>query len=115
MREIRLFVLTILVVTPVLVFSQADTQSASQNSSPQKQSKITGCLTKTKDNQYRLVDQKKITNMVISNGVDLESYVGQSVTLIGAQSAKPSTDTGTGRPMPTFRVREVQPGSGTCK
>jgi hypothetical protein len=53
--------------------------------------------------------------MVYSTTVHLDSYVGQSVTLIGNQSATPSTDTGTGRPMPHFVVLEVQPASGSCK
>src|SRR5262249_9868008 len=105
-----LFALTILVVAPTLAFSQTE-----HNPKTAKQATITGCLSKTKGNQYQLVDQKKVTNLLISDTVNLESYVGQSVTLIGNQSATPSTDTGTKRPTPTFRVREVQQASGTCK
>jgi hypothetical protein len=111
------FVLAILVIMPAFAFSQTDTPSPAQNSSHQsaKRKTITGCLTKAAHDTYRVVDQKGKTNMVYSTTVHLDSYVGQSVTLIGNQSATPSTDTGTGRPMPHFVVLEVQPASGSCK
>jgi hypothetical protein len=101
----RLFVLAILVVAPALAFSQSP-----------KQKTITGCLTSTgQPDEYRLVDKKGVTNLVYSTSVHLDSYVGQSVTLIGDQSATPSTDTGTARPKPHFKVVVVQPASGSCK
>jgi hypothetical protein len=104
----RLFVLAILVVAPVLAFSQSPKQKT--------HSKITGCLTSTgQPDEYRLVDEKGVTNLVYSGTVHLDSYVGQSVTLIGDQSAMPSTDTGTARPTPHFKVVKVQPASGNCK
>jgi hypothetical protein len=104
----RLFVLAILVVAPALVFSQAP--------EPKTRSKITGCLISTsQSHEYRLVDEKGVTNIVYSASLHLNSYVGQSVTLIGDQSATPSTDTGTARPMPHFKVVQVQPASGNCK
>ena len=104
----RLFALVILVVAPVLAFSQSP--------KPKTHSKITGCLTSTGDPEgYQLVDEKGITNLVYSATLHLDSYVGQSVTLIGDQSAMPSTDTGTARPMPHFRVLKVHPASGNCK
>lgn len=53
--------------------------------------------------------------MVDSTTVRLDSYIGRPVTLVGVQSATPSTDTGTARPMPHFKVLEVRPESGTCK
>ena len=116
----NLFVLAILVVMPAFAFSQTDTPNAAQNSKPQtaKHSTITGCLTSSEHHTYRLVDEKGQTNMVYSGKtvhLDLDSYVGKSVTLVGDQSATPSTDTGTGRPMPHFRVMEVRPASGNCK
>lgn len=107
MRD-KAFVLAILMVAPVLAFSQSP--------EPKTHSKITGCLTSTgQPHEYRLVDEKGVTNQVYSATVHLNSYVGQSVTLIGDQSATPSTDTGTGRPTPHFKVVKVQPGSGDCK
>ncbi len=103
-----LFVLAILVVTLAPAFSQSPKQKT--------HSKITGCLTSTgQPDEYRLVDKKGVTNLVYSTSVHLDSYVGQSVTLIGDQSATPSTDTGTARPKPHFKVVEVQPASGSCK
>ena len=112
-----LVVLIILVVTPGLAFSQ-NTQSP-PNSNPQSvipghRATITGCLTGEPDH-YRLKDQTGVTNMIYSTAVHLDSYVGQPVTLVGVQSATPSTDTGTARPMPHFKVLEVHPASGNCK
>lgn len=110
MRTIR-FVMAVVVAASTLAFSQAGTPST-QNG---KRSTITGCLTSSAHDTYRLVDQKGVTNMVYSTTVRLDSYVGQFVTLVGNQSAKPSRDEGTGKPMPHFVVLEVQPASGTCK
>jgi hypothetical protein len=111
--------LTILVFMAALAFSQTDTQNATQNSNRQTatsehRSTITGCLTGQPDH-YRLKDQNGVTNMLLSPTVQVDSYVGQFVTLVGIQSATPSTDTGTARPMPHFKVLEVHPASGKCK
>jgi hypothetical protein len=55
----RLLVLAILVVTPTFVFSQSPKQKT--------HSTITGCLTHTShSDDYRLVDEKGITNIIIS-------------------------------------------------
>ena len=104
----NLFVLAILVVTPAFTFGQT----------AKHKSTITGCLTSTtigKRKEYRLVDQKRNTNIAYSKTVDLAPYVGQSVTLVGDVSATPSADEGTREPMPVFLVFEVQPASGHCK
>ena len=116
----RLLVLIILVVTPGLAFSQSDTPSARNSNgqaapSGKTSGTITGCLTPAKHDTYRLVDENGVTNMVYSKTLSLDSYVGQFVSLVGNVSATPSTDTGTGRPMPHFKVTEVRPGSGSCK
>lgn len=108
------FLLTVMAVASVLAFGQAD---ANQNNKPAKQSKhetMTGCLT-GKIDEYRLKDEKGKTVLLYSNNINLESYVGQSVTVVGDQAATPSTDPGTGRPLPHFKVFEVHPGSGACK
>jgi hypothetical protein len=106
--RVRLLVLAIIVVAPVLAFSQSP--------KPKTHSKITGCLISAdQPHEYRLVDEKGITNQVYSGTLHLDSYVGQSVTLTGDQSATPSTDNGMGRPTPHFKVVKVQPASGDCK
>jgi hypothetical protein len=106
--RVRLFVVAIMVVAPVLAFSQSP--------KPKTHIKITGCLTSTgQPDAYRLVDEKGVTNEVYSTTVHLDSYVGQSVTLTGDQSATPSTDSGTANPTPHFKVVKVQPASGDCK
>jgi len=116
-----LFLLTILLVSAALCAAQSASQASGQQNSPpsSKQSNhvtITGCLTKNPHDEYDLVDQNGIHNLVYkSDKFDLDSYVGQSVTLVGDRSAIPSRDTGTARPMPHFRVRELRPGSGKCQ
>lgn len=106
--KLRMFMLTIMVVAPVFGFSQSP--------NPKPHQTITGCLMATKtSHEYRLVDEKGVANIVYSVKIHLDSYVGQSVTLVGNQSATPSTDEGTGRPAPHFKVVEVKPASGTCK
>jgi hypothetical protein len=91
--------LAILMVAPVLA----------QSPKSKTHQTITGCLTSTgSSHEYQLVDEKGVTNIVHSTTVHLNSYVGQSVSLVGDQSATPSTDTGTGRPMPRFKVVQLQ-------
>lgn len=112
--------LALLVAASALAFSQSDKPSPaeygdSQPAAHHKHNSITGCLTSSEHDTYRLVDQKGVTNMVYSSTVHLDSYVGQFVTLTGSQSATPSTDTGTGRPMPHFAVTAVHPATGQCK
>ena len=108
--KLRLFLLVILLVIPALVFGQSATPKKTT-----RQVTITGCLTKNSHGDYELVDQKGVHNLVYkSERVDLESHVGESVSLTGQQSAMPSTDTGTSRPMPHFVVEKLQQGSGKC-
>ena len=115
------FVLIMLLISSAFAFSQSSKPSAAENggtSQPaghHKHNSITGCLTSAEHDTFRLVDQKGVTNMVYSSTVHLDSYVGQFVTLTGSRSAMPSTDTGTGRPMPHFAVTGVQPATGQCK
>lgn len=110
-----LFVMMILSATPSVI-SQATSPSAandtySQNS--QRNLTITGCLTRNSHNKYELVDEKGVHNLLYGS-VPFDSYVGQSVTLVGARSTTPSTDTGTARPMPLFKVKELRPANGPC-
>ena len=106
----RLFLLVILLFIPALVFSQSATPKMTTHDVT-----ITGCLIKNSHGDYELVDQKGVHNLVYkSERVDLESHVGQSVSLTGEQSAMPSTDTGTPRPMPHFVVKKLRRGSGKC-
>ncbi|HKF02552.1 MAG TPA: hypothetical protein VKB49_09565 [Candidatus Sulfotelmatobacter sp.] len=116
----NLFVLALLAATSALAFGQSSKPSAAEDVDSQpvghhKHSSITGCLTSAEHDTFRLVDQKGVTNMVYSSTVHLDSYVGQFVRLTGSQSATPSTDTGTGRPMPHFAVTGVHPATGQCK
>jgi hypothetical protein len=119
MKE-SLFLLTILLVAPVLASSQTQNPSATQDSNRQtaqqrNQITITGCLTSRHHKEYQLVDEEGTTNLLYSPTVNLDSYVGQSVTLVGNRGASPGTDTGTSRPMPHFMVVEVRPAPGKCK
>jgi hypothetical protein len=107
---LRLFLLANLMVFPALVLSQ----SASPKMTTHYVT-ITGCLTKNAHGEYELVDQKGVHNLVYkSERVDLESYVGKSVSLTGEQSAMPSTDNGTSNSMPHFVVKKLEQGAGKC-
>jgi hypothetical protein len=97
-----------ILITPAISFSQSP--------KPQTHKTITGCLTSNgRPYEYRLTDEKGISNIIYSTTLHLDAYVGKFVTLVGDQSATPSTDTGTARPTPHFKVFEVQPASGSCK
>lgn len=115
----RFFLLTVLMVTPALVSSQTVVPKAPQKHgrpmhlSP-NQSAVTGCLKKNSHNEYELVDENGNHNLLYSSTVPLETYVGQSVTLVGERSATPNTDMGTARPMPYFKVVDLRPASGKC-
>ena len=80
----------------------------------QNQTALRGCLTKNPHNEYELVDEKGIHNLLYSSTVPLDTYVGQSLTLIGERSSAPSTDMGTVRSMPYFKVVDLRPASGKC-
>ena len=104
----RLFVLATCAVAPVLAFSQS--------SKPKLHSRITGCLSGTgRPYEYQLLDEKGVMNLIYSVTVHLDSYVGQSVTLAGDQSAMPSTDAGQAHPSTHFKVLRVYSASGNCK
>lgn len=111
----------ILLITATLCTAKSAPQYATQDSNsqtpqPRNYVTITGCLTKSADDDFVVVDQRGIHNLVYqSDKFDLDSYVGQSVTLIGDRGAIPSTDTGTARPMPHFKVMELRPASGKCR
>ena len=118
MKEL-LVLLTVLSVTPALVFSQTGVPKTTQSHGPpmhikHNQSALTGCLTKNPYNEYELVDEKGIHNLLYSSTVPLDTYMGQSVTLVGELSAAPSTDTGPARPMPHFKVVDLRPAAGKC-
>jgi len=78
------------------------------------QSALTGCLTKNSHDEYELVDEKGIHNLLYSSTVPLDTYVGQSVTLVGERSTMPIPEMGTSRHAPYFKVVDLRPASGKC-
>lgn len=118
MKE-RLLLLTVLWVTPAFVASQTEVPNVIHDHGPpmhlkRNQTALRGCLTKNPHDEYELVDEKGTHNFLYSSTVPLDTYVGQSVTLIGERSATPSIDTGTARPIPRFKVVDLRPASGKC-
>lgn len=105
-----------LLVPASIVSGQAgasnSTQGNLQGRLEPNQIAITGCLTKNSLNEYELIDQDGVNNLPYSSTVKLDSYVGQEVTLVGRQSAIPTTDTA-GHSSPHFQVSKVQP-AGKC-
>jgi len=117
MKE-RLFLLTLLFGCASSCFP-ARPFTSTQGSSPQihlkrNESTITGCLTRNPHNEYELVDEKGIHTLLYTSTVPLDTYMGQSVTLVGELSAAPSTDTGPARPVPHFKVVDLRPAAGKC-
>jgi hypothetical protein len=117
--EERFFLVTVLLVTPAFVSSQALAPEATQDHGhpmhlKPNQSAVTGCLKKNPHNEYELVDENGNHNLLYSSTVPLETYLGQSVTLVGERSATPNTEMGTARPMPYFKVVDLRPASGKC-
>jgi len=118
MKE-RLLLLIVLLLTPALVCIQTRVPKATpQHGAPMhlKRNQITvkGCLTKNPHNDYELVDEKGTHNLLYSSTVPLDTYVGQSVTVMGERSATPGTDIGTARSMSHFNVVDLRPASGQC-
>lgn len=117
--EERFFLLTVLLVAPALLSTQTGVPRATQDHGrpmhlKRNQSAVTGCLTKNPHNEFELVDEKGIHNLLYSSTVPLDTYVGQSVTVIGEPSATPSTDMRTARPILYFKVVDLRPASGKC-
>jgi hypothetical protein len=117
--EERFFLLTVLLVTPALVSSQTTVPKAAQDHRrpmhlKRNQSAVTGCLMKNPHGEYVLVDEKGIHNLLYSSTVPLDTYLGQSVTVIGERGSTPTTDMGTARSLPYFKVVDLRPASGKC-
>jgi hypothetical protein len=119
------FLLTILLVTPTLAFSQYESPSATQSNDRQTMqqqgngtSTLTGCLT-GKPDEYQLVDQRGTTHLIFNPGVDLSSYVGHSIEVMGKRDvqrdASASSDEGTAHGMHFFKVVSVNKDLGRCK
>jgi len=109
--------MAVLFVAAAVLVNKSESQNPTKSSKPQtgKNVTITGCLTRGPHETYDLVDRQGIHNMIAkSETVNLDSYVGQSVKLVGERSAIPSTDEGTRRPKPLFKVTELQPAEGKC-
>jgi hypothetical protein len=100
--KICVLFLTVILAVPALASSQ-------------KNVTVTGCVTKNSHNEYEIVDQKGTTYILYGSIVDLASYAGQFVSLVGDRSATPSTDNADPRPMPHLLVRKAHQASGTCK
>ena len=76
---------------------------------------ITGCLSKNEHNEYELVDVEGVHNLPYSATVDLDNYVGKTVTLVGRRAASPSAETTAGPVKTHFMVKKVESASGQCK
>jgi hypothetical protein len=109
-----LFLMTLLLASPVYVSAQ-NTSKGDQENDPRREITIEGCLTKNSLNEFELVDQKGIDNLLYSEMVNLGQYVGQTVTVVGKRSAMPNTDMGIKNPQPHFFVVKIQTQSRQCQ
>jgi|SRR5215467_252788 len=76
---------------------------------------ITGCLTKNAHNEYELVDKEGNHNLPYSTSLDLDKYLGHTVTLVGRPASTPSAETTPGPLQTHFLVKKVESASGECK
>jgi hypothetical protein len=107
-----IFLSMALLLNPMLVAAQNTSQGDQPNDPNHERINITGCLTKNSLNEFELVDQGGIDNLPYSTVVDLDQYVGKTVTLLGRRGATPHD---TGREKPHFQVSKVQLVSDQCK
>jgi hypothetical protein len=107
-----IFLSTTLLLNPMLVVAQTTSKADKPNDLHHERINITGCLTKNSLNEFELVDQGGIDNLPYSAVVDLDQFVGKTVTLFGRRGATPHD---TGREKPHFQVSKVQLVSGPCR
>jgi hypothetical protein len=117
--------LMILLVTPAIAFSQSAYSSATQDNRSQASQQqdngtitLTGCLS-GKPGEYQLVDQSGDKHLILPAGVDLSSYVGHSVEVVGKndtrRDASSSSDEATAHGAHFFKVAQVNKDLGACK
>jgi hypothetical protein len=112
--KLSIFPLIALLFTSVLLSSQNTSQGDKHNDLEHKRIAITGCLTKNSLKEFELVDQEGIDNLPYSATINLDKYVGHTVTLIGKRSATPTVDGGASA-KPHFQVSKVESASAPCK
>ena len=109
----KLVVVLTLLLLPLPVPAQQPAQGK-DNELGHQDLTITGCLTKSPNKEYELIDQHGIDNLPYSTIVDLNKYVRHTVTLVGRRAAKPSAETTAGPVKTHFMVRKVESTSGQC-
>jgi hypothetical protein len=102
-----------LLLSPLPVTAQQPSQGK-DNELSHKDLTITGCLTKNTLKEYELVDEEGTDNLPYSSTVDLDKYVGHTVTLVGRRAATPSAETSAGPVKTHFMVKKVESASGEC-
>jgi hypothetical protein len=109
--ETRYFLLMVLFST-MLLAAQNASKADKPNDLHHPDIVITGCLSKNSLNEFELLDEGGIDNLPYSSVVDLDEYVGKTVTLSGRRAA---TQHDTGREKPHFQVSKVRLVSDQCK
>jgi len=104
----------IFLLSPLSVRAQESSQPKDNELGHQDEA-ITGCLTKNAHKEYELVDEKGRDNLPYSTIVDLNKYVGHTVTLVGRRASTPSAETNAGPVKTHFMVRNVTAAAGECK
>ena len=102
-----------LLLSPFPVPAQQPSQG-NDNELSRKDLTITGCLTKNALKEYELVDEQGADNLPYSPTVDLDKYVGHTVTLVGRRAATPSAEISAGQSKTHFLVKKVESASGEC-
>jgi len=113
MTKPSFFLSIAVLLSPMLIAAQNDSNGGTPNDLHHERINITGCLTRNTHNEFELVDEKGIDNLPYSAVVHLDQYVGKTVTLSGKRAATPSDDTVTRGTH--FQVSKVESVSGQCK
>jgi len=111
MKPTSCFYMAVL-LTSMLGSAQNTSKHEKPNDLVHESINITGCLTKNSLKEFELVDQDAIDNLPYSAVVDLDQYVGKTVTLLGRRAA---TQHDTGHEKPHFQVSKVQVVSDQCQ
>jgi hypothetical protein len=112
--KLSFLLVTVFLLPSSLVLAQGTSKPDEHNDLEHKRMAITGCLTRNSHQEFEIVDEKGVGYRPYSATVNLNQYVGQTVTLTGKPGSTHSVDAGAPAE-PHFQVSKVQAASGPCK
>ena len=117
MKSILLFWAILLFPVTVMLgqgSSPTSKQATSNTDIGQEKIAVTGCLRKNSLNEYEITDEEGGTQYLpYGSTVNLDSYLGHEVTLVGVPGAMPTSDT-SAHSSPHLKVSKVQSAGAKC-